>query len=358
MTKGACAVLEAVGFINVTRQCNVDCKRCYLTEHNRLSSERLPLPTLEAFLANPFWEGREVTLIWEGGEPTLVGHAAMRRYCSAARRILPHARQTMVTNCFNVPDWLLGIIKDEFQGNVETTYATGHKFSLAGNEEHYQRKFIAGLNLLWRSGIQCPVNVELNRETVSAGVDVLAGVILGSDCKVWEFDVSVDFRTFLANPVYTADTVPVLPLTVSYKEVWRFLSELKSRWGARFKEAGISIGAFEQQIGQTNNQFNVACEHRFLTLNPDGVVTTNPLYSDLPGTHLVNVNDAGLDPILANRNRLRRVLADRKRAACCKACPHYTYCKGGPSHVAVTDGSGECAGGKGMWDQLLEMSCA
>ena len=43
---------EAVGFINVTRQCNVDCKRCYLTEAHRAARERLPLATLEAFLSS------------------------------------------------------------------------------------------------------------------------------------------------------------------------------------------------------------------------------------------------------------------------------------------------------------------
>ena len=68
---------EAVGFINVTRQCNVDCKRCYLTEAHRAARERLPLATLEAFLSSMFWVGRPVTLIWEGGEPTVVGQGFM-----------------------------------------------------------------------------------------------------------------------------------------------------------------------------------------------------------------------------------------------------------------------------------------
>lgn len=349
---------EAVGFINVTRQCNVDCRRCYLTEAHRAARERLPASTLETFLSSMFWQGRPVTLIWEGGEPTVVGRAAMKAYCDIARRVLPHANQTMVTNCFNVPDWLIDLAHEEFSGSLETTYAFARKASLVGDEEHYQRKFIAGLDRLWAAGIECPVNVELNVETIQAGADALAAVILKSQCRVWEFDVSVDFKTFLSAPVYSRQSVPLLPLTATYSEVWTFLLDLQSRWGQAFESAGIAIGAFQQKIGQVNNQFNVGCESRFLTLNPDGTVTTNPLYSDLDGTFLGNVLRGGMDPILNSPLRRSRILADRTRMTPCRRCEHASYCRGGPSHVPVTDGSGECAGGRVLWDQLLERTCA
>ncbi|PBV09057.1 hypothetical protein CJU35_04170 [Pseudomonas aeruginosa] len=349
---------EAVGFINVTRQCNVDCKRCYLTEAHRAAKERLPLPTLERFLDSGFWLGRPVTLIWEGGEPSVVGQAAMKAYCDTARSALSHAHQTMVTNCFNVSSWLIDLAHDEFEGRVETTYAFAHKYSLSGDAAHYQRKFLSGLNAFWDAGVECPVNVELNIETIQAGPAALAAVILGSKCRAWEFDVSVDFRSFLSAPAYAASSVPLLPLTASYAQVWDFLMRLQAEWGAAFQDQGIVIGAFHQHVGQPNNQFNVACESRFLTLNPDGTVTTNPLYSDLGGTFLGNVNEGGMEPILLSSRRKARVMADRARTTPCRNCIHAHYCKGGPSHVPVSDGSGECAGGRSMWDKILERSCA
>lgn len=351
-------MLEAVGFINVTRQCNVDCKRCYLTESHRRSSERLPIEVLTAFLNHHFWYDRDVTLIWEGGEPSVVGRKAMELYCQMARSALPHARQTMVTNCFAVPDWLIDLVKSEFAGTVETTYALGNKYSLSGSSQLYQEMFLKGLNRFWDAGIECPVNIELNIETIRSGVDELAKVMLSSNCRVWEFDLSVDFKAFLQKPTYTPSSTPVLPLTATYLQAWAFIQELQHKWGSQLKDSGIRIGAFEQSIGRANNQFNVACEKRFLTLNPDGSVTTNPLYSDLEGTFLGNVMDAGLDGILANRNRLMRIIEDRKRASICVGCMHFTYCGGGPSHIPVNDGSGECAGGKRMWDQLLENEVA
>lgn len=348
----------AVGFINITRQCNVDCKRCYLTEAHRSAKERLPLATLEAFLSHPFWQERGAVLIWEGGEPSLVGEQAMREYCREARRLLPHASQAIVTNAFHVPGWLIRLIQEELDGNVETTYAYRHKFSLAGDEQHYQRRFLEGLDRFWRAGLNCTVNIELNAETVAAGTDALAAVMLNSQCREWEVDISVDFRKFLAAPEYTPDSVPVLPLTVSYRHAWDFLLELREKWGPAFREAGIRLGTIEQRAADGNQQFNIACEHRFLTLNPDGTVTTNPLYSDLEGTFLGNVGTEGLDPILANPRRMRRILADRKRLAPCRSCEHFSYCRGGPSHVAPHDGSGECAGGHAMWTILQESPVA
>tara|TARA_R110001606_G_scaffold398765_2_gene578810 strand:- start:66906 stop:67961 length:1056 start_codon:yes stop_codon:yes gene_type:complete len=349
---------DHVAFINVTRQCNVDCLRCYLTAENRARKERLSLRTLESFLNHHFWSDNQTVLIWEGGEATVVGQKIMREYCERARQILPYARQTMVTNCFAVPDWLPDLANEFFGQQVETTFALGKKASLKGDEAAYRLQFARGLNKLWQAGIRCPVNIELNRETIDAGVDALADFMLSTDCMAWEFDLSVNFESFRRRPEYAAGGVPILPLTVSYSEVWKFLAELEDRRGAELETAGISIGAFNQDPLTGNNQFNVASEKRFLTLNPDGVVTTNPLYSDLEGTHLGSLADETMAELLSNPNRARRVLAERRRAAMCSGCVHLDYCSGGPSHVPVFDGSGECAGGAALWNRALQRSHA
>ncbi|MBM5458979.1 hypothetical protein H8F21_15535 [Pseudomonas sp. P66] len=343
---------EAVGFINVTRQCNVDCKRCYLTEEHRAAKERLPVSILERFLDSSFWLERDCTLIWEGGEPSVIGSQAMQLLIDTARRALPRARQTMVTNCFSVPDWLVSMVRREFDGLVETTYALGNKFNLAGSETAYQERFLAGLNKFWIEGIPCVVNVELNAETVRRGPDVLADVMLQSQCKVWEFDISVDFARFLRSPIYHPASTPALPLTVPYQQAWAFLSELRDRLYPRLHASGIRIGVFEQSIAAANMQFNVLSEDRFLTLNPDGTVTTNPLYSDLVETFLGNLCVSDLNEMITSRNRLSRVAYERKRVRACRECQHVSYCGGGPAHVPVFDGSGECAGGLSLWDSL------
>ncbi len=349
---------KAIGFINVTRQCNVDCKRCYLTEEHRSTRERLSVAILQQFLQSSFWVDRECTLIWEGGEPSVIGPQAMQLLVDTARRQLPSAKQTMVTNCFSVPDWLLAMVHEEFDGLVETTYALGNKFNLAGSEVIYQERFLSGLNKFWSAGVPCVVNVELNAETVRAGADALVDVMLQSECKVWEFDISVDFASFLRTPVYHPASTPALPLTVPYQKAWSYLADLRERHYARLNRAGITIGVFEQNPDAGNLQFNVLSEDRFLTLNPDGTVTTNPLYSDLEGTILGDLHHSSLDSMIISRNRLARIAHERRRMRACNECEHVNYCGGGPAHVPVFDGSGECAGGLSIWNSLLRMQSA
>lgn len=349
---------ETVGFINVTRQCNVDCKRCYLTEEHRSAKERLSTSVLQRFLNSEFWSDRECTFIWEGGEPSLIGSRSMQLLVDTLRQALPDARQTMVTNCFSVPDWLVEMVGAEFNGLVETTYALGNKLNLAGSEDAYQARFFAGLNKFWDAGIPCVVNVELNSETVQKGPAALADLMISNRCKAWEFDISVDFHRFLRTPVYHAATTPALPLTVPYMEVWNFLFQLKDLHYPRLRNAGITVGAFEQKAGAPNLQFNVLSEDRFFTLNPDGTVTTNPLYSDLGGTILGDLHQTTMDDLVCSRNRLGRVVYERKRARACRDCAHVNYCGGGPAHVPVFDGSGECAGGMRLWNSLLRLQSA
>lgn len=340
------------GFINVTRQCNVACTRCYLTEEHRSAKERLPFDVLERFLDSSFWEGSP-TLVWEGGEPILVGKEMLQAYVDVARQAKPEARQTMVTNCYSTPTWAIDMAQREFGGIVETTFAMGKKFSATGSHDQYREAFLRGLNRFWEHGVKCPVNVELNSETVAAGIDALGMLILESKCRIWDFDISVDFEAFLANPGYNAATVPVLPLTVSYADGWNFLEKLRANYGQRFADAGISVGLFDQRVDSENMQFNVLFEHRFLTLNPDGTVTTDPLYSDLEDTFLGSLHHGSIDELLDSPRRKSRILDSRRRLKSCYGCQHLYFCNGGPSHVPVHDGSGECAGGKIMRDRLL-----
>lgn len=340
------------GFINITRQCNVDCSRCYLTKEHRSAKERLPFDVLERFLDSTFWDGAP-TLIWEGGEPVLVGNEMMQAYVDLARQVKPGARQTMVTNCYSTPTWVIDMAHREFGGIVETTFAMGEKSSVNGSQEQYREAFLRGLNRFWDNGVKCPANVELNSETVAAGIHALGSLILSSKCKIWDFDISVDFKAFLANPDYNAASMPILPLTVSYAAGWAFLADLRACYGQRFADAGISVGLFDQRVDSENMQFNVLFEHKFLTLNPDGSVTTGPLYSDLEPTFLGSLHTNTIDELLDSPLRRSRILDSRRRLKACHGCQHLKFCNGGPSHVPVRDGSGECAGGKAMRDSLL-----
>ncbi|MEE8057996.1 MAG: hypothetical protein V3T17_09185 [Pseudomonadales bacterium] len=252
---------------------------------------------------------------------------------------------------YSVPDWLINIAHEFYGSRIETTFALGKKYSIDGSDEKYIRRFKYGLDRIWDAGITSPVNVEVNVETINAGPKALVDFMLSTRCKMWEFDLSIDFEAFLRHPEYDTNGYPILKSTASYYEYWSYLSELKHNYYPILKDQGILIGAFEQvDAGHINQQFNVQREMDFLTLNPDGTVTTNPLFSDMKETYLGSLVTSQLDKLLRAKPRIKRMLAEHNRTKICRInCRYYGICRGGPSHAPVYDGSGECVGGYSFW---------
>jgi radical SAM protein with 4Fe4S-binding SPASM domain len=342
---------DKVLFVNITKQCNVECTRCYLTKENRSKKDLLPMNTLEKIISHDFFRKENVVVIWEGGEVSLVGEKALIERIELVQRILPHARQTMVANLLNLPDWLIDISHKYFDSRVETTFAMGKKYTLNGDADRYREKFKRSLIKANKNNLICPVNIELNAETFEAGTEALVEFIEETNHAIWEFDLSVDFEAFLRSPMYNEYRYPQLSSTMTFKQFSEFIIELHDKYQDRLKKVGFKSTLIEQAktyMGK-NLAFNVEQEANFITINPDGFVTTNPLFTDMPVTYLGNVNEVSADEIF-NSNAIRmRVRHEKKRAYPCLSCEYHSACGGGPSHVPLKDGSGECAGGYLIW---------
>ena len=347
---------EIVVFVNLTRQCNLNCSKCFITEENRYSNrERLPFEHVEKMLNNRYFKNpyANVVIIWEGGEPTVVGKEFFTEHVEQVARILPNAKQRMVTNCLNMPDWVLDLAKKHFDSFFETTLALGHKETLDGSEEKYLTKFTASLKKTIDAGVECPINVELNGPTINAGPGAIIDIARETGAKIWEFDISIDFKKFLANPTYDLHTYPILPLNVSYAQFSDYVIDFFSNYRKEIDELGIQSTFIAQAEGIADNlAFGVMRELDFFTLNPDGTVTTNPLFTDMPMTYLGNLTISDFSVILNHKNRRKRARVEQKRVHGCLDCEFFAQCKGGPSHAMMHDGSGECAGGYRIWKHL------
>ena len=120
------------------------------------------------------------------------------------------------------------------------------------------------------------------------------------------------------------------------------------------KPSGVYCDSIEAAKGGNNNAFNVRQEANFITINPDGTVTTNPLFTDLTETYLGNLNEQGLDEIIKHPNRQLRVIEEVKRTRSCVDCDHYESCAGGASHAPIMDTLGGCAGLLQFRDAMVE----
>lgn len=337
---------EFILFINVTKQCNVNCHKCYLTEENRSLNQFLSNETLKQLCLAPEVKAAEsVLVIFEGGEASLAGYDRLKSYSQVVREQLPNARQTMVTNLLVMPNWLINLCKEEYNSVFETTLALGGKYTLSGSESKYIEKFTKSLKKVADAGLECTVNIELNQQTIKAGPQAIIDIAEETGNKYWEFDLSVDFEYFLSNPTFNLNNYPLLSLQSSFDEVSKYLEAYIADYKTELKRLGLEITSLDYLQGKVDNlSFNIAKDMNFITLNPNGTVTTNPLFSDMPQTYLGNINKDAFSEILKAPGRRMRGRHERFRMSTCLPCPFYDVCGSGASHAPVIDGSGECVG--------------
>jgi len=334
--------VSLVLFINITKFCNLYCGKCYLLESSRLSKKTLPITVFEGFLSDKYFDGKNLTIIIEGGEAVTVGEKGFNQYCDAVLKIRPLASLTLVTNLVSCPNWLIRSVKKYMNSKMETTFALKGKSTIQGSEESYHEKFKKNLKKAISSGIDCPVNVEVNKETFEMGPREILKLANITKAKKWEFDISIDFERFISNPEYMGGFTPVLPMSITHEQFSNYLSRFIEEFDELKGALGIESSCFHKDMA--NAAFNTLQEAFFITLNPDGSVTTNPLYSDLSLTFLGNVKNQSLSQILNHKNRLKRIENEQIRITSCVSCQYYTSCNGGPSHVPLLDQSNECAG--------------
>lgn len=321
-------------FINLTWTCNMDCPRCYIPKKLRDDVSMINPDYLAEVLEHKSIDPSDNTVaIYMGGEPSIssvIGETGLKSHINTVSNILPNARHTIVTNLFNLPKWLVAMSLNEFAGQIETTYANGKKQTLGGNEAKYQEKFIKNLTTVTEAGINCTVNVELNIETIKAGVAPIINIMKESGAKDWAFDYSVNFNEFNTNPTFDDFNYPILTGNATLKEYWDFVNAIKA------DDWVINNNVI---IAPRADGFNVLEGNNFLTINTNCTVTTNPLFStmeELEYMYVDELNNSGI------REEHQRRAVSRIRP--CIGCNEFDDCQGFSSHVPIQQ-EGICAGG-------------
>jgi radical SAM protein with 4Fe4S-binding SPASM domain len=342
---------EYVLFINLTKKCNVDCQRCYLTEESRLNPLGLPIDLFIDFLKSDFFDDKKLVVIFQGGELSLLGKEKLIAYSEAVLNIRPNAKMAAVSNFLSLPNWLIDIAHKYWGSALETTFALDKKYTLDGSKEKYLDKFEASLKKANRSGLMSVVNIESNRETLECGADAFYDLVVKTGHLLWEFDTSIEFDSFMKLPLYNEYGYPVLKSSSSYAKLSEYLIEIDTKYGDKLKAMGVQSTIFMRKLEDAidNQSFNVQKEHCFITLNPDGTVTSNPLFSDLKALFMGNIKHHSLSDLMGNKALLKRIEYEKKRILPCYSCQYFSLCKGATSLAPLFDGSGECAGLKKLW---------
>ncbi len=320
-------------FINTTWFCNMDCPRCYIPQDLRSdSASKLDTEYLIKILRySGIDQSHKTVVMYMGGEPSVIGKKALKRYIKTVKSVLPKVRHTIVTNLFHLPNWLIELSINEFGGQIETTYANGKKQTLSGNEKRYQERFIKNLTTIIEAGVNCTVNVELNLETINAGVEAIIDVMKRTGANDWAFDFSIKFDEFNNNPVYDRFNHPILKSSTTLKEYWGFVNAIKqNKWVAN-----------KVRIASRQEGFNVFSKTG-ITINPNNTVTTNPLFSTMKALQYPNIESLNRSNLnLINQHQRRSVL---RMTSCCSSCIEFDDCKGFSAHIPIQQDN-LCAGG-------------
>lgn len=332
-------------FINVLKKCNLDCKQCYLSVDSRRSDQVLSCETFRDFISNPAFSDKNYRVVWQGGELSILPSSHL---WSLSDHLPSGVKQSVVTNFLAYSSGLSNFVSTHCDRTIETTFAYHDKVTKSGSSERYRSCFLKSAKRYYDDGLAININVELNAGTIESGVEKLIRFFDElPPCSI-DFDISL-------SPIQNRELVQTndsyLPRSVTFESHWEFLKKLYLVLSGR-SSVNKRYPLFDSIFSSKTTQFSANSYGLFFTLNPDGQVTTNPLYSDQ--ANLVIGHSADRSD-LRESNRYKSLLREEyNRFSQCAGCSYFKSCGTGASYVPVFDGSGECVGGQNFRKELLD----
>lgn len=331
-------------FVNVLKRCNLDCKQCYLSNDSRSSTEVLSDKLFLSFIRNPAFADSDFNIVWQGGEISLLPIQTLE---SLSGLVPDGTKQSLVTNFLAYSSRLSIFVSDSCDRTIETTFSYSGKSTKYGDEQKYRSCFLKAAHDYYNDGLAININVELNAGTIEAGVEELIKFFDKlPPCSI-DFDISL-------SPINQGEliqsTSPYLPTSVNYLSHWQFLKQLNSVLIIKGR-GNKTYPIFDSMGVGASTQFSANKYGQFFTLNPDGSVCTNPLYSDQEFLSIGHATDKSDFRSNARYQWLLRTEFDRFNT--CRGCSYMKSCGSGASYVPVLDGSGECVGGKSLREKAF-----
>lgn len=375
-------------FVFPSLTCDMACPGCALAPATRTDARILAPEALARLLETPAAAGLEL-IVWAGGEPSLLPEGRLAALVATARRAAPQARQALAFNLMATPDWLLRSIAEDFDGEVETSFAWSRRRRAGETDAAWRHAFLGRLAALraQEPGLRISVFVEVCERLIADGPQALLDLLVERDFAgpglaraagqaAGQSSASVFFA--LGPSVDTGAALvgrnrftpgPGVAARISPADYERFLlrlagllkamPEAERPWitpvtelldtrrvlGARNGGAGAAGGGPEPSAdGDTALT---------LTLFPDGSLRAHPLLAEAPDLPRIPAGHPdAFAAMLASSFHADWLEHMAERAAQCAGCPHLATCSGGPS-VTLSRDAGGCYGGRRLRDLLL-----
>jgi radical SAM protein with 4Fe4S-binding SPASM domain len=339
-------------YMRVFEGCNLHCEHCFIPKNPKKMTledvEREALAILK--FARP---GQHILVQWHGGEPTMFGAAWLEEAMDRVERSCPeltfsHGIQTNLMTYS--PEWA-DLYRRRFGGNVGVSWDPKIRLLPGGRAETnalYEEKFFAKLAQLVADGLDPYLVMTATKtffETFRDPVElfekmVSIGVRKAHIERLTETGYARDnwARLGVDNLTYSRSMGRILR---SY-EVWR-----------RNERNGelLSLSPFDGLFSSIENMnrgeggygcWSGHCDTKFHTIDAGGYkVGCTALTSEIENTNASN--SLSFVKGFAETRKERRIIN-------CVDCPYRSICSSGCLALSMDDGSGECSGGRRMFE--------
>lgn len=343
-------------YVRIFEGCNLACEHCFIPPNPKvMTPESLSkVPEIVSGFAKP---GQTILIQWHGGEPTLLGPDIVRNSIEAWKTRSPEYnwRFGIQTNLTTYNDAWKQLYRDHFDGQVGVSWDPEIRIERKGRPEtnkSFETSFWANMQQLVADGLEPYL------------------VVTGTKIFFDTFRNPHDFFTLMRRYGITSGHIERLTRTGVARENWGRLglSNLEySRNMLRFGRAyfdqlrhstnaanppvrlspfdGLQKSLQRLERGQAGGSgcLSGICDTRFHTIDANGYKTGCTAV-----TSEIDNKNADVKTIQIADFRIAR----KMRQSSCVDCAFRTICSSGCLATDKWDGSGECSGGKKLFEGL------
>ncbi|UKA04689.1 radical SAM protein [Photobacterium damselae] len=333
-------------FVRLIEACNLKCKHCLIPANPKCMT-LLDCYNIPDRLVAHIPIGSQVTIKWHGGEPTLFGAKRLRKVMDiliADGRY--QFRFEMRTNLMRLDSEWVDIFKTYFEGNIGVSW--DFEIRETTNDEDFSSVFFKNLAVLAENGVTAYLAVTVTKPFLSwynshvldivdwvsrykiGGLVFLRLIKTGRAKENWE-NLGVTNKEFSEFVVETHKLQQILSNAKGFDGVYpitEYFDVLKSSTDSGFKTQGCFSGWCDSNTMLLDE---IGVKRGCLTMELQHVETESDLYK-------ITLED------------IKNARYERTRS--CHKCPHKTYCNSGCISASRFDISGECSGGRIVFDYI------
>lgn len=346
-------VFSHLVYMRVFEGCNLHCEHCFIPKNPKRMTHDGVAASVDDIrrFARP---GQTILIQWHGGEPTMFGHEWLEEAMDRIEAAGPEFKwmHGLQTNLMTYsPEWG-DLYRRRFEGGVGVSWDPGIRLLSRGRLETnaaYEKKFWANLQRLIEDGVEPYLVMTATRvffEVFRNPIDLFSMLV---DRGVRKAHIERLTRTGYARQnwdrlgVDNAAWSKGMARILRAYELWRSVDDNGARLAmSPFDGLYASVEALGKgAVGY--GCWSGHCDTRFHTVDASGYKAGCTALTSEIDNRSAGGESLSFDKSFEEVRKERRIVS-------CVGCPYRSICSSGCLALSMDDGSGECSGGRALFD--------